>query len=123
LGRNRDELLANITQHGLDAHARDLVRKSPDFVPTRRANGLSGGLRRCKIRQGHQPCLGFFALHPIPKIRLRDPQLFTDKFLAIMGDFSVLWRPLQLTSGVSDPNNSDLRSLVQRVYERKSVME
>ena len=61
-----------------------------------------------------------------------------------MEGFSVLWRPLQLTllrsdykfivplvrpSGpvqrtviklASDPNKSDLRSLVQRVYERKS---
>ena len=61
-----------------------------------------------------------------------------------MESFSVLWRPLQLTllgseskfivplarpSGpvqrtvmklASDPNNSDLRSLVQRVYERES---
>jgi hypothetical protein len=73
LGRNRDELPANITQHGLDAHARDLVGKSPDFVPTRRASGFSGGLLRCEIRQGVQPCLGFRALHPIPKIGLRGP--------------------------------------------------
>jgi hypothetical protein len=74
LGSNRDELLANITQHGLYAHARDLVGKSPDFTPTRRANGFSGGLRRCKLRPGYQPCLGLCALHPIPKIHLRDLQ-------------------------------------------------
>jgi len=80
LGRNRDELTAKITQHGLSAHARDLAGKSPDFAPTRRASGFSGDLRRCKIRQGVQPCLGFCALHLIPKMRLRDPRLLTDKF-------------------------------------------
>ena len=32
----------------LPAHASDLVAKSPDFGPTRRADTFSGGLRRCK---------------------------------------------------------------------------
>ena len=80
LGRNRDELTANITPHGLPAHARDLVGKSPDFVPTRRASRYSGDLRRCKIRQGVQPCPGFCALHLIPNLYLRDSSLFADKF-------------------------------------------
>ena len=39
------ELPANISQHGLPAHARNLVSKSPDFDPTLRANGFSGESR------------------------------------------------------------------------------
>ncbi|MDP3616767.1 MAG: hypothetical protein Q8R49_02940, partial [Rhodoferax sp.] len=70
-------MLANISRHGLPAHARNLVSKSPDFDPTLRANGFSGGLLRYKISQGNQPWLGFCASHPIPKIHLRDPHLFT----------------------------------------------
>ncbi|MDD5332495.1 MAG: hypothetical protein PHS32_02010 [Rhodoferax sp.] len=56
------------------------MSKSPDFDPTLRAKGFSGGLLRYKISQGSQPWLGFCASHSIPKIHLRGPQLFTDKF-------------------------------------------
>ena len=82
LGRNRDELAANIMQHGLDAHARDLVGKSPDFAPTRRASGFSGGLRRCK-NQARRPALPWILrLASHPENPLARPQIIYGQVLS-----------------------------------------
>jgi hypothetical protein len=72
LGRNRDELLANITQHGLMPMQGIWWANRPiSSQPVGQADfrAVCGVAKSAKA----QALAGFSALQPIPKIHLREP--------------------------------------------------
>ncbi|UUZ69480.1 hypothetical protein LP416_08330 [Polaromonas sp. P2-4] len=72
LGRNRDELLANITQHGL-MPMQGIWWANRPISSQPMGKWIFGRSAALQNQPRHKPWLGFCALQPIPKIHLRGP--------------------------------------------------
>ncbi len=65
LFKKRGNLGVFVSSLGLVAPTRNKRDKGPFFDGILSGRDLAGDALRCKTRQGHQPCLGFCALHLI----------------------------------------------------------